>query len=143
MYEYKCLVRRVVDGDTVDVDIDLGFKVWLYDQRIRLLGIDTPELRTRDLQEKVLGLLAKKRIVELLPVGEVATIRTSKDGRGKFGRILGDFLIEASVETVCQLMIRERLAVAYHGQAKADIELEHLENRKFLIERDPALLWSG
>ena len=53
MYEYKCKIRKVVDGDTVDVDIDLGFGVWLRKQRVRLVGIDTPESRTKDLQEKI------------------------------------------------------------------------------------------
>ena len=60
MYEYKCKIRKVVDGDTVDVDIDLGFGVWLRKQRVRLVGIDTPESRTKDLQEKKYGLDAKR-----------------------------------------------------------------------------------
>ena len=59
MHEYKCTMLRVVDGDTVDVDIDLGFGVWMRKQRIRLYGIDTPESRTRDLEEKKYGLLRK------------------------------------------------------------------------------------
>ena len=59
MYEYKCKIRKVVDGDTVDVDIDLGFGVWLRKQRVRLVGIDTPESRTKDLEEKKYGLAAK------------------------------------------------------------------------------------
>ena len=60
MYEYKCKIRKVVDGDTVDVDIDLGFGVWLRKQRVRLVGIDTPESRTKDLQEKKYGLDRKR-----------------------------------------------------------------------------------
>ena len=60
MYQYNCRIVRVVDGDTVDVDIDLGFDVWLKKQRIRLYGVDTPESRTRDLEEKKHGLMAKK-----------------------------------------------------------------------------------
>ena len=60
MYEYRAKIRRVVDGDTVDVDIDLGFGVWLKKQRVRLYGIDTPESRTRDLDEKKFGLMAKE-----------------------------------------------------------------------------------
>ena len=59
MYEYKCKVTRVVDGDTVDIDIDLGFGVWLHKERVRIYGIDTPESRTRDKIEKRFGLLAK------------------------------------------------------------------------------------
>ena len=60
MYEYKCKIRKVVDGDTVDVDIDLGFGVWLRKQRVRLVGIDTPESRTKDLEEKKYGLGCKR-----------------------------------------------------------------------------------
>ena len=59
MHEYKCKILRVVDGDTVDVDIDLGFGIWMHKERVRLLGIDTPESRTRDIEEKKFGLLSK------------------------------------------------------------------------------------
>ena len=130
MYEYKAVIRRVVDGDTVDVDLDLGFSVWLHDQRIRLLGIDTPETRTQDLQEKAAGKLATARVEEMLPVGSVQTIRTSKEKRGKFGRVLGDFPVGET--TVCQTLIDECLAVAYHGQSKEDVRKKHLENRAYL-----------
>ena len=65
MYEYKCKIRKVVDGDTVDVDIDLGFGVWLRKQRVRLVGIDTPESRTKDLEEKKYGLAAKEFLTKL------------------------------------------------------------------------------
>ena len=66
MYEYKCKVLKVVDGDTVDVDIDLGFGVWLHKERVRIMGIDTPESRTSDKLEKVFGLAAKERLISLL-----------------------------------------------------------------------------
>ena len=89
MYEYKCKVVRVVDGDTVDVDIDLGFGVWLRKQRVRLVGIDTPESRTKDLEEKKYGLAAKEFLTKWITSGGL-TIKTTKDARGKFGRILGE-----------------------------------------------------
>ena len=89
MYEYKCKVVRVVDGDTVDVDIDLGFGVWLRKQRVRLVGIDTPESRTKDLEEKKYGLAAKEFLTKWVTSGGL-TIKTIKDARGKFGRILGE-----------------------------------------------------
>ena len=89
MYEYKCKIRKVVDGDTVDVDIDLGFGVWLRKQRVRLVGIDTPESRTRDLEEKKYGLAAKEFLTKWVTSGGL-TIKTTKDQRGKFGRILGE-----------------------------------------------------
>ena len=79
MYEYKAKILRVVDGDTVDVDIDLGFGVWLRNERVRIMGIDTPESRTRDKQEKKFGLLAKERLKELLPKGKDSVLRTQID----------------------------------------------------------------
>jgi len=138
VYEYRCKVTRVVDGDTVDVDIDLGFGVWLHKERVRLYGIDTPESRTRDLEEKKYGLIAKEHIKAFMPVGSMQTLVTMKDKAGKFGRILGKFLIydkktDAQM-TINDWMIREHHAVAYFGQSKEDIAEEHLVNRKLLGE---------
>ena len=137
MYEYKCKIRRVVDGDTVDVDIDLGFDVVLSNQRIRLYGIDTPESRTRDKEEKKAGYLAKEFLEHHL--GETAILRTRlDDARGKYGRILGEFPIydekTDATMTVNDIMIRERLAVAYHGQSKDDVKEEQLANIEYLFE---------
>ena len=69
MHQYRCQILRVVDGDTVDIDIDLGFGVWMRKQRVRLYGVDTPESRTRDLEEKKFGMMAKKYVKGHLPVG--------------------------------------------------------------------------
>jgi micrococcal nuclease len=115
MYEYKATIRRVVDGDTVDVTLDLGFDI-LYNNRIRLLGIDTPESRTRDLEEKALGLAAKDRVKELCPVGSTVILRTTKDGKGKFGRILGEIFVEE--QSVNKLLVEEGHAVEYFGGKK-------------------------
>ena len=130
MYEYNCKIDRVVDGDTVDVDIDLGFDVWMLKQRIRLYGVDTPESRTRDAEEKVFGNLAKNFVQVRLPVGSNQVLRTKLDGKGKFGLILGEFVIGET--TLNSLLIESNNAVKYHGQSKDDIEKEHLENRKKL-----------
>ncbi len=130
MYEYSCKIDRVVDGDTVDVDIDLGFDVWMLKQRIRLYGVDTPESRTRDKVEKVFGNLAKEFVEKRLPVGSKQVLRTKLDGKGKFGRILGEFVIDE--RTINRLLIESNNAVEYHGQSKEAIEEEHLENRKKL-----------
>ena len=142
MYVYKATLVKVVDGDTVDVDIDLGFGVWLKDERVRIMGIDTPESRTSDKVEKVFGLAAKSRLIELL--GKKVTLKTfaAKDGedmKGKFGRILGDFIVDG--RPVTEIMIEEGHAVKYHGQNKADVELAHMANRNILMENgtvDPA-----
>lgn len=131
MYEYRCKVIRVVDGDTVDVDIDLGFGVWLQGERIRLVGIDAPESRTSDPVEKVFGLLAKEWLENRLPVGSIVLMK-SKDFKGKFGRILGDFELASGM--VSELMIKEHMAVPYYGNSKEQIEELHEANRKILIE---------
>jgi len=132
MHEYKCKILRVVDGDTVDVDIDLGFGIWMHKERVRLLGIDTPESRTRDKEEKKFGLLSKEYVKSRYPVGSMAVLRTHKDKTGKFGRILGELVWKDS--TINKIMVDEHYAVLYNGQSKEDIEEQHLENRKRLIE---------
>ena len=130
MYQYKATITRIIDGDTVDCDIDLGFKVILSKQRIRLYGIDTPESRTRDKVEKKYGLLAKKFLVEFVEAEDYQiTIETSKGGRGKFGRILGK-LVNADGVCVNDLMCEVGHAVPYHGQSKEDIAAEHIQNRE-------------
>jgi micrococcal nuclease len=131
MYEYNCKVVRIIDGDTVDVDIDLGFDVWLTKQRIRLFGVDTPESRTRDMVEKKFGILAKNFVKGRLPVASMQVLRTRlDDSRGKFGRILGEFVMEDT--TLNQLLIITNNGVPYFGQSKEEIEDAHLENRKKL-----------
>jgi len=133
MYEYRCVIKRIVDGDTVDVDIDLGFGVWMHKERVRLLGIDTPESRTRDLEEKKFGLIAKEYVKAHMPVGSTQTIRTQKDKTGKFGRILGDFVLEDG-KVLTQDMLENHMAVEYFGNSKDEIKAKHLENRTILIE---------
>ena len=128
MYEYRIKIVKVIDGDTVDVDIDLGFGVWLKKERVRLFGIDTPESRTRDKEEKKFGLLAKEYLKASLKKG-TPILRTRKDKTGKFGRILGELLYidnEDSYVNINEKMIEEAQAVAYHGQSKDDIEAQHL-----------------
>ena len=131
MYEYKCEVKRIVDGDTVDVIIDLGFSI-LYSTRVRLYGIDTPESRTRDKDEKVRGLLSKDYLKEWLDQGGVI-IRTYRDKKGKFGRVLGEMVVGG--RNINLLMVNENYAVKYEGQSKEDIKKEHLVNREKLIEK--------
>ena len=138
MYEYQCKIVRVVDGDTVDVDIDLGFGVWMKKQRIRLYGVDTPESRTRDLEEKKYGFAAKAFVEKYLPVDSKQTLRTRLDDRVKFGRILGEFVLTTQWEgkdiptTINEQLVKERHAVKYFGQSKDDIEQEHLKNREWV-----------
>jgi len=132
MYEYSCTVDRVVDGDTCDVVLDLGFDI-LYRCRVRLYGIDTPESRTRDADEKIRGKLASAFLQKAIDNGTKVVIETKlKDSKGKFGRVLGNVLVDGI--NINQLMIENYLAVAYFGQSKDDIEAEHLINRQKLID---------
>ena len=131
MYEYNCEVTRVVDGATVDVIIDLGFDI-SYSSRVRLYGIDTPESRTRDKDEKARGFISKDFLKAWLEKGQVV-IRTKKDKKGKFGRILGEMIVDNT--NINELMIEEHHAVLYYGQSKDDIEAEHLVNRQKLIDK--------
>jgi len=132
MYEYRTKVSRVVDGDTVDVDIDLGFGVWMKKERIRLLGIDTPESRTRDKEEKKYGLAAKEFLKKAL--GTSPILKTTKDGKGKFGRILGEFIVEVEGNriNINQLLVDNHHAVEYQGQSKETIKEQHLANRELV-----------
>ena len=127
MYEYSATIRRVVDGDTVDVLVDLGFSVGIK-ERVRLHGIDTPESRTRDLREKKFGKIATARVKELMPVGETF-VMTSKsyDSKGKFGRGMVDFQIP-NYGNLTRTLLNERLAVPYHGQNKKEIRVDHEAN---------------
>ena len=134
-------VIKVVDGDTIDVILDMGFDI-MYKQRVRLFGIDTPESRTRDKVEKKFGLISKDYVKKRCPVGSKVIIGTHVgDERGKFGRILGEvFAIDKETNVIEETsinrkMINESYAVEYHGQAKEDIEEQHLENRGILERR--------
>ena len=131
MYEYNCEVKRVVDGDTVDVIIDLGFDIH-YSSRVRLYGIDTPESRTRNKDEKVRGIMSKEYLIDALSKGQVV-IKTYRDKKGKFGRVLGEMYVDDS--SINLRMVDEYLAVKYEGQNKADIEKEHILNRQTLIAK--------
>ena len=142
MYEYRSKILRIVDGDTVDVDIDLGFGVWMHKERVRMMGIDTPESRTRNKVEKKFGLASKEFVKSFLPIGSMQVLKTEidksgEDKKGKFGRILGDFLVydgaTDSQKKLTEVMIAQGYGVSYHGQNKDDIEAEHLKNRERLI----------
>ena len=112
-FVYRATLDRVVDGDTLDADLQLGFSVVLHKQRIRLAGIDTPESRTRNLEEKALGLKAKDRLIELC----TGTFKVKSLGKGKYGRILG-IPYTADGEDICQKLIQEGHAVEYWGGTK-------------------------
>ena len=135
--EYDSDVVKVIDGDTVDVNIHLGFNMMLLNERVRIVGIDTEESRTSDPVEDLFGEVAKKRVIELLENGAKLITTDDKHGqdmKGKYGRILGDFRLPSGA-TLTETLIQEHLAVAYHGQNKTDIQQAHLENRQILLDR--------
>ena len=133
MYEYRAKVTRCVDGDTVDVNIDVGFNI-SYSGRVRLVGIDTPESRTRDKVEKKFGLLAKEYLKTFIKeTGKNLIIKTKKDGKGKYGRILGELFKQGEEKSINTIMVEKGYAVAYYGQSKNDIQEEQLQNRQRLI----------
>ena len=118
-FGYNATLERVIDGDTIDVTLDLGFSVKLHKQRVRLAGIDTPESCTRNLEEKALGLKAKKRLIELC----VGSFKIQSLGKGKYGRILGIPYTEEG-EDICQMLVNEAHAVEYWGGTKTGKILE-------------------
>ena len=114
MFEYNAVLDRVIDGDTVDATIDLGFDTWKK-TRIRFYGINTPESRTRDLEEKKRGLAAKDRLIEILKANDNKFVLKSH-GVGKYGRCLGELYVETLGEvSVQQALINEGHGVAYFG----------------------------
>ena len=127
MYEYRAKVIKVIDGDTIDVDIDLGFGVILAKQRIRLYGIDTPESRTSDKVEKFYGKLSSAFMKDHCPRGSYITLRTYLDSKGKYGWILGEIIVDDI--NLNKLMVEKSLAVEYNGRSKKEIQLEHQVNR--------------
>ena len=119
MYQYYVReIKSVVDGDTIDVVIDLGFNV-LFEQRVRLAGIDTPESRTSDKMEKVLGLESKEYLKKHLKEAKSVVIKTEKmDSSEKYGRILGWLYVNGDTESVNDKMINDGYAWGYLGDTK-------------------------
>jgi len=119
MYEYRVKqVLKVVDGDTIDVDIDLGFDI-SFTSRVRLAGIDTPESRTTDKKEKTLGLEVKQRLKDVLSKSSSVVIRTEKpDSTEKYGRILGWLFIDGAEKSVNEALIADGYAWGYMGETK-------------------------
>ena len=134
-YLFKCTVKKIIDGDTIDVtDVNLGFGIVLRGtdrgaMRIRLYGIDTEESRTRDVEEKRLGISAKEFNKSFCAVGSKVTLKTYE--KGKYGRWLGD--IKVGGKWLCKELIKNHHAVEYEGQSKKDIQEAHILNRSRVI----------
>lgn len=134
MYTYNATIDRVVDGDTVDLNIDLGFDVWVK-KRVRLHHVDTPEKRTRDLLEKVFGYVASDFVSIALHKAKKMIIKTTIDGStDKYGRVLGEIWCDDDATSINDQLIEKRYAVKYEGQNKSDVELAHINNMRYLVE---------
>jgi len=130
----NCIVDRIVDGDTVDLNIDLGFDVWLTRQRIRLFGIDCPETRSLDLSEKAHGLLAKSRVEELIPLNsKVKFYSYEYNPTDLYGRITGSIILSDG-RILSDILESEFLAVKWSDDPQVR-KSNHITNRKYLIER--------
>ena len=131
-YIYRADITRVVDGDTCDVTLYLGFDI-LYKGRVRLTGIDTPESRTRDLEEKKFGLASKQYFKDWAAKYDSVLVESTE--KGKFGRILGRIYNSDMSECYNDKSIEDHHAVPYNGGNKSLTEQQHLENRKWLTEQ--------
>ena len=135
-FEYHAKVNKVVDGDTINVDIDLGFNVVLSNQSVRLLGIDTPESRTSDKVEKIFGALSKEKVKEFIDKceGHIIIETVLSDSEEKFGRLLGKVINPKNNSSLNEWLIWNNYAVAYNGENKDKVAQAHLSNRKILID---------
>jgi micrococcal nuclease len=133
MYEYRVKkVNKIVDGDTIDVDIDLGFAV-SFTQRVRLAGIDTPESRTTDLKEKALGVEVKEKIKKEIAAAKDIVIKTEKpDSSEKYGRILGWLFLDGNTVSLNQQLIDQGYAWTYGGGTKIK-DFEELVTKRKVI----------
>ncbi len=134
-YEYKFTYTKVIDGDTILGNIDLGFNIVLTNQYIRLIGIDAPESKSKDKIEKAFGVLSKKAVEEFMNLENQLIIQTflADDNEDKFGRILGKIITSSKV-CLNDWLINNNFAVAYNGENKDLIKKAHLDNRKILID---------
>jgi len=136
-YEYNATVIDIVDGDTITVDIDLGFNVKLANQKVRLLGVDTPESRTSDKIEKIFGMASKEYCKKFIDECKDKTviIRTYlSNSEEKFGRLLGEIINPTTKKILNEELIKNNYAVKYLGENKDNVKSQHLANRKKLID---------
>lgn len=141
-FEYNAVVNEVVDGDTLVIDIDLGFDIKLTNQKVRLLGVDTPESRTSDKIEKIFGNVSKDFVKGFVKECENTVIikthisdDTDGSGREKFGRLLGEIINPKTRKVLNEELVNKNYAVKYLGENKLNVADEHKKNRKLLIDR--------
>lgn len=134
MYEYKATVKRIIDGDTLVLDIDLGFYMFMNETKIRLYGLDTPEMNSEDPLLRLQAIMATRYLFDNLQVGEKVVIKTVLDKREKYGRLLAT-IIKKDGLNINEGLIQNKLAISYHNLTREEQIQKHYENQQYLINK--------
>ena len=134
MYEYKATVKRIIDGDSLVLDIDLGFYMFMNETKIRLYGLDTPEMNSEDPLLRLQAIMATRYLYDNLQIGEKVTINTVLDKREKYGRLLATIITNDGLN-INEGLIQNKLAVSYHNLTRDEQIQKHYENQEYLINK--------
>ena len=134
MYEYKATVKRIIDGDSLVLDIDLGFYMFMNETKIRLYGLDTPEMASEDPLLRLQAIMATRYLFDNLKIGEKVTIKTVLDKREKYGRLLATMFTNDGLN-INEGLIQNKLAVSYHNLTRDEQIQKHYENQDYLINK--------
>jgi micrococcal nuclease len=134
MYEYKATVKRIIDGDSLVLDIDLGFYMFMNETKIRLYGLDTPEMNSEDPLLRLQAVLATRYLYDNLPVGSKVTIKTVLDKREKYGRLLATIITQDGFN-LNDGLLENKLAINYKNLTRDEQIAKHYENQQYLIEK--------
>ena len=134
MYEYKATVKRIIDGDSLILDIDLGFYMFMNETKIRLYGLDTPEMTSEDPLLRLQAIMATRYLFDNLKVGDKVTIKTVLDKREKYGRLLATIITKDGLN-INEGLIQNKLAVSYHNLTREEQIQKHYENQEYLINK--------
>lgn len=134
MYEYKAIVKRIIDGDSLVLDIDLGFYIFMNETKIRLYGLDTPEMNSEDPLLRLQAVLATRYLFDNLQIGDKITIKTVLDKREKYGRLLATVFTKDGLN-INEGLIQNKLAISYHNLTREEQVQKHLENQEYLINK--------
>ena len=134
MYEYKATVKRIIDGDSLILDIDLGFYMFMNETKIRLYGLDTPEMTSEDPLLRLQAIMATRYLFDNLKVGEKVIIKTVLDKREKYGRLLATIITKDGLN-INEGLIQNKLAISYHNLTREEQIQKHYENQEYLINK--------
>lgn len=134
MYEYKATVKRIIDGDSLILDIDLGFYMFMNETKIRLYGLDTPEMASEDPLLRLQAVLATRYLFDNLQIGEKVIIKTVLDKREKYGRLLATVFTKDGLN-INEGLVQNKLAVSYHNLTRDEQIQKHYENQQYLINK--------